>query len=93
MQKHDTEFPIFDKFSSYKNTKIQKKHKLGRYMRSNHSTWDPRRPIYEELHPPPVPRRHPGSGDCYHTHPGSFTFKWEWLLICFISYCLVYLSF
>ncbi|CAD7088390.1 unnamed protein product [Hermetia illucens] len=44
--------------------------KRGRYMRSNHSTWDPRRPIYEELHPPPVPRRHPGSGDCYHTHPG-----------------------
>ncbi|XP_037917664.1 Down syndrome cell adhesion molecule-like protein Dscam2 isoform X4 [Hermetia illucens] len=43
---------------------------ISRYMRSNHSTWDPRRPIYEELHPPPVPRRHPGSGDCYHTHPG-----------------------
>lgn len=42
----------------------------GRSMRSNHSTWDPRRPLYEELQPPPVPRRHyHGSDDCYHTHP------------------------
>lgn len=42
----------------------------GRSMRSNHSTWDPRRPLYEELKPPPVPRRHyHGSDDCYHTHP------------------------
>lgn len=39
-------------------------------MRSNHSTWDPRRPLYEELKPPPVPRRHyPGADDCYHSHP------------------------
>ncbi|XP_037024226.1 Down syndrome cell adhesion molecule-like protein Dscam2 isoform X29 [Bradysia coprophila] len=44
--------------------------KRGRSMRSNHSTWDPRRPLYEELKPPPVPRRHyHGSDECYHTHP------------------------
>lgn len=42
----------------------------GRSMRSNHSTWDPRRPLYEELKAPPVPRRHyHGSDDCYHAHP------------------------
>lgn len=50
----------------------------GRSMRSNHSTWDPRRPLYEELKAPPVPRRHyHGSDDCYHTHPhppGIFVF-------------------
>lgn len=34
-------------------------------MRSNHSTWDPRRPVYEELQPPPIPRRQ-GSNECYH---------------------------
>lgn len=49
-------------------------------MRSNHSTWDPRRPLYEELQPPPVPRRHyQGSDDCYHTHPhppGILCFLW-----------------
>lgn len=45
-------------------------------MRSNHSTWDPRRPLYEELKAPPVPRRaayqHGGSAECYghsHAHP------------------------
>ncbi|XP_037024203.1 Down syndrome cell adhesion molecule-like protein Dscam2 isoform X8 [Bradysia coprophila] len=43
---------------------------ISRSMRSNHSTWDPRRPLYEELKPPPVPRRHyHGSDECYHTHP------------------------
>ena len=31
-------------------------------MRSNHSTWDPRRAIYEELQAPPVPRRYAGPG-------------------------------
>lgn len=41
---------------------------LGRTLRSNHSTWDPRRPLYEELQPPPVPARgrHGGSDECYH---------------------------
>lgn len=39
-------------------------------MRSNHSTWDPRRPLYEELKAPPVPRRHyRGNDECYHSHP------------------------
>ncbi|XP_031640131.1 Down syndrome cell adhesion molecule-like protein Dscam2 isoform X20 [Contarinia nasturtii] len=43
---------------------------ISRSMRSNHSTWDPRRPLYEELKAPPVPRRHyHGSDDCYHAHP------------------------
>ncbi|XP_059621855.1 cell adhesion molecule Dscam2 [Phlebotomus argentipes] len=42
--------------------------KRGRSMRSNHSTWDPRRPLYEELKPPPIPRRHHGSDECYHPH-------------------------
>lgn len=44
----------------------------ARSMRSNHSTWDPRRPLYEELKAPPVPRRHyhGGSDECYHgRHP------------------------
>lgn len=47
---------------------------VARSMRSNHSTWDPRRPLYEELKAPPVPRRqyqNGGSGECYHPgHPG-----------------------
>lgn len=43
-------------------------------MRSNHSTWDPRRPLYEELKSPPVPRRHyQGSEECYHNHPPGRT--------------------
>ncbi|XP_055694563.1 cell adhesion molecule Dscam2 isoform X50 [Lutzomyia longipalpis] len=42
---------------------------ITRSMRSNHSTWDPRRPLYEELKPPPIPRRHHGSDECYHPHP------------------------
>lgn len=48
---------------------------VGRSMRSNHSTWDPRRPLYEELKAPPVPRRHyhGGSDDCYHAHPPGRT--------------------
>ncbi|XP_055906137.1 cell adhesion molecule Dscam2 isoform X23 [Eupeodes corollae] len=47
--------------------------KRGRGMRSNHSTWDPRRPIYEELKPPPVPRHYGhshGNEECYYRHPG-----------------------
>lgn len=54
---------------------------VGRSMRSNHSTWDPRRPLYEELKAPPVPRRHyHGSDDCYHAHPpGRTVFR-----MCFI---------
>lgn len=54
-----------------KNKKpLKNKKTKGRSMRSNHSTWDPRRPLYEELKPPPVPRRHyHGSDDCYHAHP------------------------
>ncbi|XP_055906122.1 cell adhesion molecule Dscam2 isoform X10 [Eupeodes corollae] len=46
---------------------------IGRGMRSNHSTWDPRRPIYEELKPPPVPRHYGhshGNEECYYRHPG-----------------------
>lgn len=44
----------------------------ARSMRSNHSTWDPRRPLYEELKAPPVPRRHyHGSDDCYHARPAG----------------------
>ncbi|XP_055318416.1 cell adhesion molecule Dscam2 isoform X39 [Sitodiplosis mosellana] len=43
---------------------------ISRSMRSNHSTWDPRRPLYEELKAPPVPRRHyHNNDDCYHAHP------------------------
>lgn len=62
----------------------------GRSMRSNHSTWDPRRPLYEELKAPPVPRRHyHGSDECYHTHPhphpaGIFVF-WFLISFCFIN--------
>ncbi|XP_055715624.1 cell adhesion molecule Dscam2 isoform X2 [Phlebotomus papatasi] len=41
---------------------------ISRSMRSNHSTWDPRRPLYEELKPPPIPRRYHGSDECYHPH-------------------------
>lgn len=50
-----------------------KNHKQpARSMRSNHSTWDPRRPLYEELKAPPVPRRHyHGSDDCYHARPAG----------------------
>lgn len=48
-------------------------------MRSNHSTWDPRRPLYEELKkPPPLPRRfnNNGSDECYRQHgSGSFNFS------------------
>ncbi|XP_055906126.1 cell adhesion molecule Dscam2 isoform X12 [Eupeodes corollae] len=47
--------------------------RVGRGMRSNHSTWDPRRPIYEELKPPPVPRHYGhshGNEECYYRHPG-----------------------
>lgn len=40
--------------------------KLARSLRSNHSTWDPRRPLYEELKAPPLPRR--GQEDCYGAH-------------------------
>ncbi|KAL5286966.1 Dscam family protein [Megaselia abdita] len=49
---------------------------MSQTMRSNHSTWNPRRPnLYEELQPPPVPRRghghSHGAEPCYHTHrPG-----------------------
>ncbi|XP_055906116.1 cell adhesion molecule Dscam2 isoform X4 [Eupeodes corollae] len=46
---------------------------ISRGMRSNHSTWDPRRPIYEELKPPPVPRHYGhshGNEECYYRHPG-----------------------
>ncbi|XP_055385728.1 cell adhesion molecule Dscam2 isoform X15 [Condylostylus longicornis] len=48
---------------------------ISRGMRANLSTWDPRRPIYEELRPPPIPHRFAGPGgsteECaYHTHPG-----------------------
>ncbi|XP_019890710.1 cell adhesion molecule Dscam2 [Musca domestica] len=46
-------------------------------MRSNHSTWDPRRPnLYEELKPPPVPAHgnHYGHvhniNECTYKHPG-----------------------
>ncbi|KAM7342874.1 Down syndrome cell adhesion molecule 1 isoform 4-T6 [Cochliomyia hominivorax] len=46
-------------------------------MRSNHSTWDPRRPnLYEELKPPPVPAHgnHYGHShmvnECTYRHPG-----------------------
>lgn len=43
-------------------------------MRSANSTWDPRKPIYEELRDaPPVPRRFKdyGAKDCFHPHqPG-----------------------
>lgn len=58
-------------------------------MRSNHSTWDPRRPLYEELKPPAVPRRHyHGSNEHYHPRsPGRqkyvmiyFYFHYNWLL-------------
>ncbi|XP_037944188.1 uncharacterized protein LOC119676994 [Teleopsis dalmanni] len=51
--------------------------KRGRGLRSNHSTWDPRRPnLYEELKPPPVPLHgnvyghgH-GTAECHYRHPG-----------------------
>lgn len=43
-------------------------------MRSANSTWDPRKPIYEELRDaPPVPRRFKdyGAKECFHPHqPG-----------------------
>lgn len=57
-------------------------------MRSNHSTWDPRRPLYEELKPPVVPRRHyHGSDEHYHARsPGRhkiqcfiFSLVYNWL--------------
>lgn len=45
-------------------------------MRSANSTWDPRKPIYEELRDaPPVPRRFKdyGAKECFHPHqPGIF---------------------
>lgn len=48
--------------------------KKARSMRSANSTWDPRKPIYEELRDaPPVPRRFKdyGAKDCFHPHqPG-----------------------
>ncbi|XP_055318397.1 cell adhesion molecule Dscam2 isoform X21 [Sitodiplosis mosellana] len=52
---------------------------ISRSMRSNHSTWDPRRPLYEELKAPPVPRRHyHNNDDCYHAHPpGRTVFRME----------------
>lgn len=54
----------------------------GRSMRSNHSTWDPRRPLYEELKPPPVPRRHyHGSDDCYHPHPHPAGILWFFMIL------------
>lgn len=60
-------------------------------MRSNHSTWDPRRPLYEELKAPPVPRRHYyGSEDCYHPHPPGrqFLVFIYFLIICFEEFVL-----
>lgn len=54
----------------YREIRNKQNVEIGRSMRSNHSTWDPRRPLYEELKPPPVPRRHyHGTDDCYHSHP------------------------
>lgn len=47
-------------------------------MRSNHSTWDPRRPnLYEELKAPPVPAHgnhygHSHINECTYKHPGRF---------------------
>uniref|UniRef100_A0A336KS01 CSON014681 protein n=1 Tax=Culicoides sonorensis TaxID=179676 RepID=A0A336KS01_CULSO len=47
---------------------------ITRSMRSANSTWDPRKPIYEELRDaPPVPRRFKdyGAKECFHPHqPG-----------------------
>ncbi|XP_046866014.1 Down syndrome cell adhesion molecule-like protein Dscam2 isoform X29 [Drosophila willistoni] len=52
----------------------------GGGLRSNHSTWDPRRPnLYEELKAPPVPMHgnhyghahaHAGNVECHYRHPG-----------------------
>lgn len=57
-------------------------------MRSNHSTWDPRRPLYEELKAPPVPRRHYyGSDDCYHAHPPG-----RFLSFVFIDFIILWLT-
>lgn len=57
-------------------------------MRSNNSTWDPRRPLYEELKAPPVPRRHfHGTDECYHAHPpGRTVFR-----MCYIFFIFIYL--
>lgn len=54
-------------------------------MRSNNSTWDPRRPLYEELKAPPVPRRHfHGTDECYRAHqPGRTVFR-----MCYIFFFL-----
>lgn len=63
---------------------------VARSMRSNHSTWDPRRPLYEELKAPPVPRRHyHGSDDCYHSHPpGSRLILFLISLFFWLIYCI-----
>ncbi|XP_015039116.2 Down syndrome cell adhesion molecule-like protein Dscam2 isoform X48 [Drosophila pseudoobscura] len=55
--------------------RIKRGHRGG--LRSNHSTWDPRRPnLYEELKAPPVPlhgnqygHTH-GNAECHYRHPG-----------------------
>lgn len=70
---------------------LQQKH-VARSMRSNHSTWDPRRPLYEELKAPPVPRRqyqNGGSGECYHPgHPGIRIRVYRFF---FIIYSFIYI--
>ncbi|MPC25852.1 hypothetical protein E2C01_018975 [Portunus trituberculatus] len=44
------------------DTLIPERHKSGGSGRREHATWDPRRPMYEELslHPPPGRRIPPG---------------------------------
>ncbi|XP_041449105.1 LOW QUALITY PROTEIN: Down syndrome cell adhesion molecule-like protein Dscam2 [Drosophila obscura] len=59
------------------NTCDRIKRGRGGGLRSNHSTWDPRRPnLYEELKAPPVPlhgnqygHAH-GNAECHYRHPG-----------------------
>ncbi|KRF98064.1 uncharacterized protein Dwil_GK22019, isoform AA [Drosophila willistoni] len=62
------------------NTCDRIKRGRGGGLRSNHSTWDPRRPnLYEELKAPPVPMHgnhyghahaHAGNVECHYRHPG-----------------------
>lgn len=56
-------------------------------MRSNHSTWDPRRPnLYEELKAPPVPAHNNHYGhvhninECTYKHPGRLWFIFVFIL-------------
>lgn len=69
-------------------------------MRSNHSTWDPRRPnLYEELKPPPVPAHgnHYGHShmvnECAYRHPGGFQSSPIFCFLLFFIHLFKFISF